>query len=1362
MKKLFSILVMLLLAVGVVCADPISKEQALQKAMALLRQLGDQRQLIPIADGQRLSRQRRAVANQLSEYYVFNKGTHEGFVIVSGDDRTESILGYADVGDFDYDLLPPAMQELLDNYVAQIAALQQVPADEWAASSSQRRASTVPTHPKVAQLMTCTWNQRGPYNNLCPKDKDGNRSVTGCVATAMAQILYYHREKMVTETQAPIPSYETWSHNIKVDGIPEGSPLDWDNMKDNGGSSSNQMTAVAQLMLYCGVSVHMDYTSGSSGAQIGEVPNAMINYFGMNTTARHIWKNDMSDVEWDALVYNDLSAGRPVYMGGYTGDGSVGHAFVCDGYDGNRRYHINWGWGGSSDGYYILTNLTPGQQGAGGNDDGHGYSTSPNIVIGIEPMNYSTRAISFSDMTARRLCIASFDLDGDGTVTYGEVAEVKDLGTVFQGQRILQFPELYYFTGLESIAADAFKGCTALTMLRLPKGLKTISKGAFSGCAKLTSLTLPDGMTVVDAEAFDGCKVLKDMTLPETLTAIGDAAFRGCTKLEEITLPIGLRTLGAGAFSDCSALTCVALKTFSPAAIMIGDGVFEGCQMGEMTLSVMQGTEDWVTKAPQWRDFGAISVERELSEGKFVEPVSGETYYLYHIGTGQYLTKGEAYGTQAVVGKDPMRFMVRQVAGQPEGIYYLRSDDTGNSGKYFFRTAEDGQVGKGVNACFVDGTSLNAKSYWQIQRVADSPYGDAVFTIQVPPTASDIGSDCYLGVQTNHKSNAAQPTYGVYPDIVMSGHETGCLWRFVRYDETVAQKTQVVNALANLLIQARKRGLKTPQEQAVYDNIQSTIDDMSLAQRSLRRRMNMVHFVNTVAQQTFVDLGDTNSDGELSFTEAAVIKDLNVSFKDEQTLTSLDALRYFTNLTSIPEKCFLNCKNLSTVTLASADPTTIRVTETAFSGVVLANCTLRVPMGSEEIYRQANVWKNFGHIVGYRTDPQGLALEKLLATVAAAGMDTSTEQAVYDAPDSSADDIAAAITSLRQKMNYIDFTDAKAQAICVENWDTTLDGELTYEEAAAVTDIGKVFQNVTGMSSLEVLRYFTGLKEIPTYAFRNAIALKTVFVPSGVNSIGELAFTGCNELKYLVVLNDKSMVPQQLLALPSKGTTLFVPLSVLNAYSNDSAWTARCFVTEYTGHPVVTAEASRQYSFTSADVAMRVMGAPVEGEAAFTCPEISVAATPVGSYPISVGRGTITNADVELHDGTLTITPVTIKVTAKSYTRNVGEPNPEFEVTYVRFRNHENASVLIKQPVISCEATIDSPAGIYPITVSGAEAQNYVFTYVDGTLTVIDPTGVNTPKDGVGQSVFYDLQGRRVMQPQRGLYIRDGRKIIVR
>ena len=1346
----------------VVVAHPIDREEARQKAVAFLNSQGRQQKLVPLAEGRRMTKNRKAVAAQPSELYIYNIGTHEGFIILSGDDRTEAVLGYTDEGDFDYEALPPALQSLLDRYEQQIAALQQVPDDVWAARSTQRRAATVPTHPKVEQLLTCRWNQTGPYNNLCPKDNSGNRSVTGCVATAMAQILYYHREKMVTETQADIPGFTTWTQKFWVDGISAGAPLDWDNMQDNGGSSTKQQTAVAQLMLYCGVSVKMDYTSSSSGAQISEVPVAMINYFGMNTTARHVWGDDMSDAEWDALVYNELAATRPVYMGGYTGDWTMGHAFVCDGYDGNRRYHINWGWGGSSDGYYMLTNLTPGQQGAGGNDDGHGYSTGPNIVIGIEPLYYATRTISFSDATLRSICQANFDTDGDGKVTYGDVAGVTDLGTAFKDQRIKTFSELYYFTSLTSIPDDAFSGCTQLASLRLPKSVKTIGNRSFAGCSKLSAIKLPTGLTSIGSEAFRDCKVLEGVVLPEGVDSIGDGAFKGCQKLEEIEFPVKLQTLGAGAFGDCTALTRVALKTFSPAAIRMGDGIFSGCPTEQMTLSVMQGTEDWVAKAPQWSDFGTISVERELSEGKFVAPVDKETFYLYHMGTGQYLTKGEAYGTQAVVGKEPMRFQLRHPSTQPEGIYYLMSDDTGKTGKYLFRTADDPQVGKGVNACFVDGANLSAKSYWQILRVEDSPYGEEVYTIQVPPSASDIKPSCYLGVQTDHESGAAQPTYGVYPDVELSGHKMDCLWRFVHYNEAVVQKTKALNTLANLLTLARKRGLKTPQEQIIYDNIRSTTDDMTTAQQSLRRRMNMVHFGNTVAQQAFVDLGDTNSDGELSFSEAAAIKDMNVSFKDDQTLTSLDGLRYFTNLTTIPSKCFMNCKALRTVTLAATDPASINVSLDSFLGVTLADCTLRVPMGSETLFSKANVWKNFGHIVGYRTDTQGMALEQLLMNAAAAGQDISAEQAVYDAPESSNEAISKTIATLRQKLHYIDIADKKTESICVANWDTSLDGELTIEEAAAVKEIGDVFRNVSNMESLEVLRHFTGLTDIPSSAFRNSGQLTTVYLPAGVKSIGEFAFTGCTNMKFLVILNAETMVPQGLTGLPSKGTTLFVPADVYETYCADSAWSARCYLSEYTGHPVVSAEATRQYSYTTATITMRVMGAPVTGEAAYDCAEIADAAKPVGTYPIIVTRGSISDADVELKDGILTIEPVNIKVTAKSYTRNIGEQNPEFEVTYVRFRNHENATVLTKQPVISCEATVNSPAGEYPITVSGAEAQNYVFTYVDGTLTIVDPTSVNTPKNLAGRTKLYDLQGRPVTQPRRGIYIRDRRKVVVR
>ena len=1372
--------VTLLLAAVVVSANPISREEARQKAETFLREQGDTRLLTPLADGQRLSRQRRAAAKEEAEYYVFNRGTNAGFVIISGDDRTEPVLGYCDQGNFDYDNLPVAMQELLEYYTKQIAALQQT--DERGerrveSGARGRRAASVPTHPKVEQLMTCRWSQGEPYNRFCPIDKDGRRSVTGCVATAMAQILYFHREKMVTETQADIPGYTTWnedaSKNFSVEGIPEGSPIDWANMKDNGGTMEVEKNAVAHLMHYCGVSVEMGYTGSSSGAQISKVPDAMKNYFGMNTTARHVWKDDMTDVEWDALIYNDLAQGRPVYLGGYTGDWSVGHAFVTDGYDGNRRYHINWGWGGTSDGYYMLTNLTPGQQGTGGNDNGSGYSTGANCVVGIEPLNYATRAMSFSDITVRRLAIAAFDADGDEKVTYGEAAAVTDLGTTFKGQRIQTFPELYYFTGLTAIGDDAFNGCTQLTSLKLPKGLKTIGNRAFCGCTKLATVSLPSKLTKIGSEAFRDCKALADITLPSGLTAIGDNAFRGCLKLEKTVFPISLQTIGSGAYADCAALTSVAVKTFSPSALVMGTGVFEGSTVSTATLNVMQGTQGWFSEAAQWCDFGNISVERELSGGKFVEPVAGETYYLYHIGTGQYLTKGEAWGTQAVVGTEPMRFQLNEVRSMPEGTYHLTSVDTEKTGIHLFRTSTDGTVGKGVNACFVDGTTLNAKNYWTIKRLENSPYGDAVYTIQVPTSDSDYKEDCYLGVQTDHESNAAQPTYGAYPDVVMTGHERDCMWRFVHYDADDTRKFQSINTLANLLEQAKKRGASTLQERAIYDNIESSDEDITRAQRSLRRKMNYVDFTDMSAHKTFVDFGDVDSDGELSFSEAAVIKELSVSFKDDKTLTSLDALRHFTNLVTIPAYCFMNCTELRTVTLASTDPATIKVSSMAFSGVPVADCTLRVPMGSEESYRKAAVWKTFGQIVGYRTDAQGLALEKLLANAVAAGMDVAAEQAVYDNAGSSEADIAATIASLRQKLHYIDFTDAKAQTLCLENWDTTLDGELTFEEAASVTSLGNVFNNASGLASLEVLRHFTGLTEIPTYAFRNSLSLKTVFVPAGVSSIGELAFSGCNYLKYLIILNDQGMVPQQMLGLPSKGTTLFVPAAVCDAYCTDSAWLSRCYVSEYTGRPVVTAEATRQYSSTTAEILMRVSGAPVDGEAAFSCSEISDATKPVGTYVITVSRGTITNEDVELHDGVLTIEPVTVKVTAKSYTRNVGEPNPDFEVTYSRFRNRETASVLTKQPVISCEATADSPAGVYPITVSGAEAQNYVFTYIEGTLTVVDPTGIGGLKNTrIEELNLYDLQGRRTTQPRKGIYIqrsaegrlqgKNGHKVVIK
>jgi hypothetical protein len=175
------------------------------------------------------------------------------------------------------------------------------------------------------------------------------------------------------------------------------------------------------------------------------------------------------------------------------------------------------------------------------------------------------------------------------------------------------------------------------------------------------------------------------------------------------------------------------------------------------------------------------------------------------------------------------------------------------------------------------------------------------------------------------------------------------------------------------------------------------------------------------------------------------------------------------------------------------------------------------------------------------------------------------------------------------------------------------------------------------------------------------------------------------------------------------------------------------------------------------------MGAPVDGDAEASCEAISVATNPVGTYPITLKKGTITTPGVELREGVFTIEKAPLTITAKSYTRNVGEANPEFELTYKTFRNKETDTVFTKRPVITCDATVDSPAGVYDIVVSGAEAQNYEITFVNGQLTVLETAGIDGLKaDGKAGQPIYDLQGRKVQLPKRGVYVSGKRKVIVK
>ena len=323
----------------------------------------------------------------VSPYYVFPFGENKGFAIVSGDDDMPEIVGYADHGTYDANNMPAAMAAFLNNYRATIEDMKQgnASAIKNIAEAKALRANNTRATTAVSPLLgDIKWNQSEPYNNMCPKYDGTNLSATGCVATAMAQVMMYW--KYPNELKADIQGYKTSTHELTVAGELKGQKYDWDNMLPtytNNNYTQTQADAVAKLMLHCGKAVEMDYGE-ESGAIV--TPGRLAKYFGYDSDLMlDLMRSCFTLAEWTAIIDKELQAKRPILYSGRTTNG--GHQFVCDGSDGNGLYHINWGWGGYQDGYFDITILNPGQGGIGAGNVTDGYNRGCDMIIGIQPDN---------------------------------------------------------------------------------------------------------------------------------------------------------------------------------------------------------------------------------------------------------------------------------------------------------------------------------------------------------------------------------------------------------------------------------------------------------------------------------------------------------------------------------------------------------------------------------------------------------------------------------------------------------------------------------------------------------------------------------------------------------------------------------------------------------------------------------------------------------------------------------------------------------------------------------------------------------------------------------------------------------------
>lgn len=313
-------------------------------------------------------------------YYVYNVGNDQGFVIVSGDDRTTPVLGYSNEGKFEYENIPEHVKAFMDNYKNQVKSIIQRNDTTIVFKSASIEENTKSVEP----LIKTKWGQGSPYNSKIRDNKGPIIAPAGCVATAMAQVMNYHKWP-INGTSQKSYYYGGFSKYISADFA--NTKYDWANMLNyywtNSDTTLESSRAVATLMFHCGVSVGMKYEKDGSGAFSEDAKNALVRYFGYDSNMEYITPDNYTPSQWKYQMIQEIDANRPVLISGRNNE--IGHAYIADGYDRYNFIHLNWGWDGIYNGYFEIDPL-----------DGSTYYIPNSMIIGIQKPVAEPTGISLS------------------------------------------------------------------------------------------------------------------------------------------------------------------------------------------------------------------------------------------------------------------------------------------------------------------------------------------------------------------------------------------------------------------------------------------------------------------------------------------------------------------------------------------------------------------------------------------------------------------------------------------------------------------------------------------------------------------------------------------------------------------------------------------------------------------------------------------------------------------------------------------------------------------------------------------------------------------------------------------------------
>ena len=836
----------------------------------------------------------------------------------------------------------------------------------------------------------------------------------------------------------------------------------------------------------------------------------------------------------------------------------------------------------------------------------NGWSELANIQ-GFGPMC----PITFADANVKVLCVANWDTDNDGELSYAEAAAVTYLGEVFKSNNtITSFNELQYFTGLTSIGSYAFSNCSSLTSVELPNSVTSIGSRAFYYCTNLTSVEIPGAVTSINYDAFYNCTGLTSIEIPGGVTLISDHAFSNCSSLTSVEIPYSVTSIGSYAFYNCTSLTSVELPY---SVTSIGTNPFSGCRGLEQIVvasdnayydsrencnaiintstnalvtgcknTVIPNTVTSIGHGAFYNCTGLTSV----TIGNSINTIGGEAFYkctgltsvtignsVSTIGSSAFenctvLTSVTIGNSVSTIGSSAFAYCNRLnsitvLAETPPSLYY---QNYYNSLYSFFNVPQNIPVFVPCDAL----EDYQTASYW-----------------------SDFTN--FIGLCSGEVSVTVNPSEGgtVFGDGYYSSGEICVL--------TATPNEGFV--FANWMENGRVISM---------DSVCSFYAHPTTIVANFCSHSPIV-FADTTVKALCVANWDTNGDGELSYAEAAGVTSLGEVFRNDSLITSFSELQYFINLTTINSNAFRACRGLTSVTIGNS---VSRIDSDAFSYcnrlnsmTVLAktppilpyyspfinvpkDIPVYVPCDALEDYQEARGWRDFTNFIGLCSGEVSVTVNPSGGgTVTGAGFYTGGEVCVLTATTNegfsflnwmengrviSTNSVCSfyahptTIVANFGSHSPIVFADTTVKALCVANWDTNGDGELSYFEAAKVTSLGEVFKNDSLITSFNEFQYFIGLTSIDEEAFSHCVNLTSIEIPFTVSYIGLDAFFYCSGLTSITVWADnppflQGLVPEEDIKDPwigggwvfdgaDEAIPVYVPCNAVEAYQNDGEW----------------------------------------------------------------------------------------------------------------------------------------------------------------------------------------------------------------